>query len=199
MPIKPERRYAACPEFRAAEDADYIVRGYASTFDPYVLFRDGDREIYERIDAHAFDNADMSDIIMQYDHEGRVFARQSNGTLKVGTDEHGLWMEADLSRTEGARALYEDIRSGMITEMSFAFAIENNGDHFEKETSTRIVDRIRKVYDVSAVSIPANPGTEISARSYFDGVVEAEKQERLRAEERERKVKILNLMLEVNS
>lgn len=197
MPIKPERRYAACPEFRAAEDANYIVRGYASTFDPYVLFRDGDREIYERIDNHAFDNADMSDVIMQYDHEGRVYARQSNGTLKVGTDEHGLWMEADLSKTEGARALYEDIRSGMITEMSFAFTIENNGDHFEKETSTRVVDRIRKVYDVSAVSIPANPGTEISARSYFDGVIEMEKREALEAETKRRSIAKLKLLLEV--
>lgn len=197
MPIKPERRYAACPEFRAAEDADYIVRGYASTFDPYVLFRDGDREIKEQIDINAFANADMSDIIMQYDHEGRVYARMSNGTLKVGTDHHGLWMEADLSKTEGARALYEDIRSGMITEMSFAFTVGK--DHFEKETSTRVVDEIRKVYDVSAVSIPANPGTEISARSYFDGVIEMEKREALEAETKRKKIATLKLLMEVNS
>lgn len=197
MPVKADREYRSAGLLSAEEEKDYTVKGYASTYDPYVLFHDGERAIYERIDAHAFDTADMSDVIMQYDHEGRVYARQSNGTLKVGTDEHGLWIEADLSKTEGSRSLYEDIKSGMITEMSFAFTVDT--DHFEKETSTRVVERIRKVYDVSAVSIPANPGTEISARSYFEGVIEAEKQERLRAEERERKIKILNLMLEVDS
>lgn len=192
MPVKPERRYSSVPEFRIDDERQYIVRGYASTFDPYLLYED----ISERIEPTAFDDADMSDIIMQYDHEGRVFARQSNGTLKVGVDEHGLWMEADLSKTDGARSLYEDIKSGMITEMSFAFTVSE--DHFEKNTRTRIVDKIKKVYDVSAVSIPANPNTEISARSYYDGVIEQEKQERLLAEETERKVRLLKLLLEVN-
>lgn len=193
MPVKNDRRYAAVPEFRIAEGEEYKVRGYASTFEPYLLYQD----VNEQIDPHAFDEADMSDVIMQYDHEGRVYARMSNGTLQIGVDDHGLWMEADLSRTEGARSLYEDIRSGMITEMSFAFTIAD--DHFDKDTRTRVVDKIARVYDVSAVSIPANPGTEISARDYFNGVIEAEQAERLAAEERERKVKKLKLMMEVNS
>lgn len=199
MPIVNERRYAAVPEFRAAEDTEdnqYIVRGYASTFEPYVLFHEGDKEIYEQIAPDAFKNADMSDVIMQYDHEGRVFARTKNETLKVGTDEHGLWMEADLSKTEGARSLYEDIKSGMITEMSFAFTVEK--DNYNKGTCTRTIEAIRKVYDVSAVSIPANPGTEISARNYFNGVIEAEAEECRRADERNRKIAIAKLMLEVN-
>ena len=138
----------------------------------------------------------MSDVILQYDHEGRVFARMSNGTLKLGVDEHGLWMEADLSKTEGARGLYEEIRAGMITEMSFAFTVDK--DRYDKATKTRIVERIKKVYDVSAVSIPANPGTEISARDYVNGVKDAEQQERLAAEERERDIAMIKLILEVN-
>lgn len=191
MPVSKEREYRSARSFSPNEN--YVVKGYASTFDSYRLFED----LNERIDPRAFEAADMSDIIMQYDHEGRVFARMSNGTLKVGTDEHGLWVEADLSKTEGARSLYEDIRSGMITEMSFAFTIGE--EHYEKDTRTRVIDQVKKVFDVSAVSVPANPNTVISARNYYNGVIEAERAERLAAEERERKVKVLKLMLEVNS
>lgn len=197
MPVKPDRQYRSCQEFRAAvEDAGYIVEGYASTFDPYVMYEDGEHKYFERIDPHAFDEADMSDVIMQYDHTGRVYARQSNGTLQLSTDGHGLKVRADLSRTEGSRQLYEDIASGMITQMSFAFTVAE--DEYDKQSRTRVVKRVKRLYDVSAVSIPANPGTEISARSYFDGVIELEKAERLEAEKRSREVEILKLLLEVN-
>jgi len=193
MPIRNDREYRKAALFEAREDESYIVEGYASTFSPYVLWHEGDTEIREQIDPHAFDNADMSDVIMQYDHEGRIFARQSNGTLELSVDAHGLKVRADLSKTEGARQLYEDIKSGMVTQMSFAFSIQE--DAYDKEEHLRTVTKIRKLYDVSAVSIPANPGTEIQARSFFDGVIEAERAERLAAEERERKVKELRLRL----
>lgn len=193
MPIRNDREYRKAAPFEAREDESYIVEGYASTFSPYVLWHEGDTEIREQIDPNAFDNADMSDVIMQYDHEGRIFARQSNGTLELSVDAHGLKVRADLSKTEGARQLYEDIKSGMVTQMSFAFSIQE--DAYDKEEHLRTVTKIRKLYDVSAVSIPANPGTEIQARSFFDGVIEAERAERLAAEERERKVKELRLRL----
>lgn len=194
MPIRNDREYRAAQPFEA-RDEEMIVEGYASTFEPYVLWHEGDTEIREQIDPHAFDNADMSDVIMQYDHEGRVFARTSNGTLELSIDDHGLKVRADLSKTAGARQLYEDIKSGMVTQMSFAFSIQE--DAYDKKEHMRTVTKIRKVYDTSAVSIPANPGTEIAARSYFDGVIEAERAERLAAEERERKIQILKLRLSV--
>lgn len=192
MPIRNDREYRTAQPFEVQDD-EYIVNGYASTFEPYVLYSDGETEVREQIDPHAFDDADMSDVILQYDHEGRVYARQSNGTLELNVDEHGLKVRADLSRTEGARQLYEEIKSGMITQMSFAFTIAE--DDYNKKTHLRTVKRIRKLYDVSAVSIPANPGTEISARSFAEGVIEQERLERAEAEERERKVKELRLRL----
>ena len=194
MPIRNDREYRKAEPFKAEEDS-YIVEGYASTFEPYVLWSDGDIDVREQIDPHAFDEADMSDVIMQYDHEGRVFARQSNGSLELSVDEHGLKVRADLSRTEGARQLYEDIKSGMITQMSFAFSIRE--DAYDNKEHLRTVMKIRKLYDVSAVSIPANPGTEISARSFAEGVIEQERLERAAAEERERKIQILKLRLSV--
>ena len=192
MPVRNDREYRTAQPFEAKNEG-YIVEGYASTFEPYTLWHEGDVEIREQIDPNAFADADMGDVIMQYDHEGRVYARQSNGTLEVSVDDHGLKIRADLSKTEGARQLYEEIRSGMITQMSFAFSIAE--DEYDKKEHLRTVKRIRKLYDVSAVSIPANPGTEISARSYAEGVIERERLELAEAEERERKIRSLKLRL----
>ena len=193
MPIKSDREYRSLVAFQAQENEPYTVRGYASTFAPYVLFNIDGVDYSERIEPTAFDQADMSDVIFQYNHEGRVYARQSNGTLELNTDDHGLAIKADLSSTAGSRDLFEDIRTGLITKMSFAFTVDS--DHYEAESHTRVVDRIAKVYDVSAVSIPANPGTDISARSYFDGVIEAERAERLKREAREAEVEEIRRLM----
>lgn len=204
MPICKDREYRALVSFGAEKKDDdkeksYRVSGYASTFDTYTLFEVDGIEYKERIDSHAFDNADMSDVIMQYDHEGRVFARTSNGTLSVSVDERGLKIEADLSTTEASRELYDEIAAGLIIKMSFAFKVAE--EHYDSNSHTRVVDKISKVYDVSAVSIPANPDTEIFARSaFFDGVIEKERAERLeqtRKENEKRKLKLRLHLMEV--
>ena len=185
MPVVKEREYrnVAAPLSAAAAvkqfNSDFYVEGYATTFDtPYVLyeFEDGDK-YYEKIDRHALDGADLSDVIMQYDHTGRVYARNSNNTLKLTADTKGLLIAADLSKTELARGLYEDISAGMITKMSWAFTVAE--DSYDRVTHTRTILKIKKVYDVSAVSAPANDGTSIAARSYASGRHEAEQRETL--------------------
>ena len=195
MPKKNDREYRSLYSFTANhENEPYTVRGYASTFEPYVLLNIDGIDYSERIEPTAFDGADMSDVIFQYNHEGRVYARKRNGTLDLSVDEHGLAIKADLSSTAGSREIYDDIRTGLLDKMSFAFTVES--DHYESESHTRVIDRIAKVYDVSAVSYPANPGTDISARSYFDGVIEAEKAERLEREAREAKKAEIRKLLE---
>lgn len=158
-------------------DTEYYVEGYASTFnDPYVLFEDYDGNEYREIIAPtAFADADMSDVIMQFDHSGKVLARMSNGTLIVEPDEHGLFVAADLSGSQAARDLYEEITSGLVTRMSWAFMIA--ADEYDRETRTTTITRVTKVYDVSAVSLPADPNTEISARNLLDGVIEQSRKE----------------------
>lgn len=194
MPVKKEREYRALAAPLSAVaatkriDTEYYVEGYATTFDkPYLLyeFEDGTK-YYERVDAHALDGADMSDVIMQYDHEGRVFARQSNKTLILVPDHKGLLVAADLGKTDLARGLYQDIDAGMITKMSWAFTVLE--DSYDRATHTRTILKIKKVYDVSAVSIPANGDTEISARNFARRSYEAEKQELLK-----RRVRLLKI------
>lgn len=183
MAIKENREYRSfnAYEIRKKEDdaESYIVEGYAAIFDePYTLFTDDDGTEYkECISSKAFAEADMSDIIFLYNHEGRVYARQKNNSLEVTCDEKGIRVKADLGLTKGSRELFEDIDAGLIDQMSWAFTI--NADEYDKNTRTRTVTSVRKVYDVSAVSIPANPATTISARNWLNGVIEAEQAERL--------------------
>lgn len=159
-------------------DSAYYIEGYATTFtQPYLLYEYEGNKYFEVIDRNAIDGADVSDVIMQYDHAGRVLARNSNGTLGIAPDNHGLFIYADLSKSEAARTMYEEITNQLVTKMSWAFTISD--DDYDRDTRTRLIKRIKKVYDVSAVSIPANNDTNISARSYFDGVIEAEKRETL--------------------
>ena len=188
MPVKLNDREYRAMTMAAVEDKDFVVRGYATTFDdPYVLYEDKDMVLREIIDHDALREADMSDVIMQYDHEGRVFARTSNDTLTVEPDAHGLAMEADLGGTGLGRGLFEEIKGGYTTKMSWGFSVNRDRDEWKSETApdgraleTRIIKSVRKVYDVSAVSLPANDATEISARSVADGAIE-----RLAAERRQ--------------
>lgn len=196
MPAKENREYRNLTvEARAVEDQGddkRIVTGYASTFDePYVLY-DGDGWKYlEVVDRGAFDETDMSDVIMQYDHRGRVFARTRNNTLTVTPDDKGLFIEADLGGTEIGRELYEEIRGGYTDRMSFGFTV--NGEYEESQKTDegvriyiRHITSVQKLYDVSAVSLPANDGTSIEADAttrsignLTDGVIERIQAERL--------------------
>lgn len=166
-------------EFRAIDDSDeMIVEGYATTFnDPYELYNMGDYIVMEQIDSKAFDECDMDDVIFQYNHEGRVFARTSNNTLEVVPDEKGLHIRANLGGTEIGRELYEEIKGGYTTKMSFGFRVGEDSrtvtEDYENNVTVvlRTVSKVSKLYDVSAVSIPANSGTEISARNFADGLI----------------------------
>ena len=196
MPIKNDREYRnMLIEVKEVPDRDeeMVVRGYASTFnDPYTLFEDDEVKFVESVDARAFDKTDMSDVIMQYDHEGRVFARTSNNTLTVTPDEHGLLIEANLGGTELGRQLYEEIKGGYTNKMSFGFSVERDErakgtDESGKVVINRTITNVRKLYDVSAVSLPANDATSISVRNLANGVIEQIQAERLEAEKLELK------------
>ena len=177
---------------RIADDdgQDYIVEGYATTFnEPYLLWREDNYTVYEQVDRNAFTNTDMSDVIFQYNHEGRVFARMSNGTLTCTPDEHGLLTRALLGGTEIGRELFEEIKGGYTNKMSFGFLVEEDSREIveNEETGevviTRTINKIARLYDVSAVSIPANPATSIAARTYGEGVIAEAKAERQRVEQ----------------
>lgn len=213
MPAKPEERQyrmmsapLAVPAMEVEVDDEgnehpqnrfsskFYVEGYATTFDdPYLLFEDpwDGWKYMEIVDRHALDDADMSDVIFQYDHQGRVYARNTNNTLYFEPNDHGLFIAADLSKTSLARQMHEDIAVGNVTRMSWAFIPseeEHTYDRDNKVHTTRIL-RVRKVFDVSAVSYPADPNTEISARHLVNGEIEARRLRESQQRELERKRK----------
>ncbi len=206
MPMKTDREYRnftfEVREVLPEEGDKMVVRGYASTFnEPYTLYNDGQYIFREQVDPHAFDEADLSDVILQYNHEGRVFARTSNDTLQVSVDDKGFAVEADLGGTEIGRQLYEEIKGGYTTKMSFGFVVtEDRREETEnREENTyevlRTITKIGKVYDVSAVSIPANDGTSISSRNLVDGLIKEIEEERLKALELERQRLLIRIKL----
>lgn len=170
-------------------DTDHYVEGYAARYEPYELFRDSDgKPVYERFERGCFDGCDMSDIIMAFDHQGRVLARTGNGSLLVEVTDEGLFFAADLSRTDAARALYGDIKAGMVTKTSWRFAV---GEYFYDRDSNTIVHRsVRKIYDVAPVSIPANNDTEINARAWADGEIAQAARSEAALDDRRRKLRL---------
>lgn len=188
--ISKDREYRAF-ELRAA-DGEMTVEGYAAIFEsPAVLYSYDGVDYREVIDREAFSDAQMTDVVMNYNHQGKPVARTKNGTLQLRVDSTGLQIRADLSGTEEGRRLYEEIRGGYIDKMSFAFTVSE--DSYDRDTHTRRILGIQRLYDVAAVDLPAYDATNISARSYFSA--EAEKADR--AEARAAKIKKLKLMLEV--
>ncbi len=170
MPLKKGREYRAVVDMTATQESEgesFRVRGTAVVFNrPTVLFESGGVKYCEVIDRHAFDECDMSDVIFNYNHGGKVIARLRNKTLAITIDDQGLHIEADLSGTDEGRKLYEEIKGGYIDRMSFSFVVRE--EKYDNVTHTRTVVKVKKLYDVSAVDIPAYEETSISARSYFE-------------------------------
>lgn len=186
--MKNDREYRAM-QFRALDsekaEPSYKVEGYASTFDRYPLFEIDGVTYYEQIDEKAFEETDFSDVVFRVDHAGAVYARTSAGTVEIDIDEHGLHNVTDLSKTTNSRALYEDIAAGNYPQMSFAFVVGEEA--FDYDSNTRIINRVNKVFDISPVSFPANPETELHTRAALDGVIKKVEAERLRRAEAERR------------
>lgn len=206
MPYKPDTRQyrsfsaanfqSITPEPQEGEEPSnepsYIVRGHYTVFDVEYEIAPG---FYESVAPTALDEMDTSDVIFQMDHQGPPLARLRNHSLRIGIDEHGGWGEADLSGCQQGRDIYEAISNGLIDRMSFGFIIADDGFEWHEDEEGNIHSRITKVeklFDISCVTFPASEATDISARSYLDGAIEAEHkrqelQQRALEEEEEQK------------
>lgn len=198
------RQYRNMASFEKRADTDEkIVEGYATTFnDPYVLYQEDGYTVVEQVDRNAFNETDMSDVIMQYDHEGRVFARGSNGTLELDADNFGLHIRANLGGTEIGRQLYDEIAGGYTNKMSFGFRVAEDKREITEDrennevTVLRTITKISKLYDVSAVSLPANDGTSISSRTLGEGIIAEVRAEIAEREKRAAQINRINALLE---
>ena len=151
------------------------IEGYAVVFDtPTVLDKDPytGTVFYEVISRNAFDGCDLSDVILNVDHEGTPLARTRAGTLTLTPDSHGLKVSATLSTGRG-RELWEDIAAGNLDKMSFAFNVSE--ESYDNKTHTRTIQKIGKLWDVSVVTRPAYEQTCVYARASMAGHMEQER------------------------
>lgn len=181
MAVETAKREIRLTEIRALEPAtdseDMLVEGRAIVYDsPTVMYEWDGVKYYEVIARGALDGADLKDVPFKYNHSDAVMvmARTRNKTLELAPDDQGLLIRARLANTTAGRDLYELIRRGDIDKMSFAFSVLE--DSYNKDTRTRTIMKIKRIWDVSAVDTPAYADTSISARSYFEAQAEAERQ-----------------------
>lgn len=162
-----ERRFEF--QIRAAEiegkpeEKELWVEGYAVRYNsPTVLFEYDGVEYKEEIMRGAFNDCKMDDVIFNYNHSGKVMARTRNKTLLLASDDDGLFIRARLDGTEEGRRLYDEISKGYIDRMSFRFNI--GAEAYDKDEHKWSVTRIKRLWDVAAVDIPAYDDTSIEAR-----------------------------------
>lgn len=156
-----ERRYIAELRKRDNDDGTMTLEGYAVVFNSPATY-DGETEI---ISEKAFDNCDMTDVVLRYNHSDVPFtlARTRNGSLKLDIDEKGLKFTADLIPTSANKDAYLMVQAGLLDKCSFAF-----GDwkySYDKKTRTTTINEIGKLFDVSLVDFPYYSETSVEARN----------------------------------
>jgi hypothetical protein len=171
---KPNQKFNRTVEIREAQFSEEndakVLEGYAVVFDsPTVLYEYDGIQYKEVIARDAFDNADLKDVVLKYNHgDARgILARTRNGSLQITIDDHGLKFRATLLNTPSSNEIYECVKNGLLDKCSFAFRCEE--DAYNQETHTRTILKIKRVYDLSVVDIPAYDDTNVEARNYFDG------------------------------
>jgi len=147
-------------QFRAedTEDNKMEIKGYAAVFNSPETY-----DYTEVIAPTAFDEADMSDVVLRYNHNDNfmVLARTRNKSLELSVDEKGLLIDATLQDDVSThKDIFNAIKSGLIDKQSFAFTVDE--DEYDYETDTRTITKIGKLFDVSVVDQPFYNATDVS-------------------------------------
>jgi HK97 family phage prohead protease len=171
-------------QFRAedTEDNKMEIKGYAVVFNSPETY--GYTEV---ISDKALDEADMSDVVLRYNHNDSfmVLARTRNKSLKLQKDEKGLMIDAVLQDDiTDHRNIFNAIKSGLIDKQSFAFSVDE--DEYDYDTDTRTITKIGKLFDVSVVDQPFYNATDVSVARDVDNKEFLEKREILRKEHEEK-------------
>lgn len=171
-------------DVRATDNAEMTIEGYAVIFDSPATHC-----WTETITKDAFDECDMTDVCLKYNHEDNflLLARTRNKSLELIVDDKGLKIKAQLIDTTSNRDIYKSIQSGLLDKMSFAFTVAD--DEWNYEENTRIIKKIDKLFDVSVVDVPFYDTTEVFARSKEE--YESEKQKYINLKLIKKKLELL--------
>tara|TARA_R100000781_G_scaffold26759_2_gene19854 strand:- start:8787 stop:9569 length:783 start_codon:yes stop_codon:yes gene_type:complete len=138
------------------ENPQTVVVGHAAVFNTLSEDLGGFRE---KINPDAFNNVLENDVRAFFNHDpNHLLARVSSGTLRLSVDEKGLRYEFDLPDTSTGRDLLVSMERGDINQSSFAFTIDSDSwDKSDDGMDIRTINKVKRLYDVSPVSIPAYP------------------------------------------
>jgi len=171
-------------EIREGESGEKKISGHAAVFDKLSEDLGGFRE---RIETGAFSaSIKHDDIRALFNHDQNlILGRNKAKTLRLDEDQEGLHYEVDPPDTSYAHDLMVSIERGDVNQGSFAFAVPKNGDSWEVDGNQVKIDEafnamwdgqkhdiIRdvkraKLFDVSPVTYPAYPQTDVKVRSIF--------------------------------
>lgn len=170
-------------EIRAEAPAgaeNLIIQGLPIVFDKPTVINDPAGSYTEIIRSGALDNTDISDARLLYNHDhSRIPLAKTPKTMQLNKSPAGLEIVAHLADTEEAKAVYTAVKRGDLSGMSFAFKVAKGGDRWNRETRTREILQIEKVYEISIVPFPAYPETSVEARSELQNIYSGRKAEAL--------------------
>lgn len=175
-------------EMRALDSDEMIIEGYAAVFNQETDLG----WCKEVIDIRAFDECDMKDCCLNYNHgQSKAIARTRNGSLELIVDSVGLKIRAKLIDTTEGIDIYKSVKAGLLDKMSFAFTVKE--EKWDYDTDTRTITNIDKLYDVSIVDIPAYEGTSVFARNKEE--YQEDKEKYLKAKNERKRLELkLNLL-----
>ena len=122
----------------------------------------------EEMSSESLNEADMKDVVALFNHDmNMVLARTSSGTLKLNVTGNAMEYEFEAPNTTLGNDLLEMVKRGDVYQSSFAFTVE--AEDWQERSGMkpkRVIRSIKKVYDVSPVTYPANPDTMVAKRGY---------------------------------
>ncbi len=168
-----ERRIALVGEFRVtAVDGVTKIGGHAAKFDSLSEDLGGFRE---RIAPGAFANTiKTGDIRALFNHDSNiVLGRNKSGTLRLSEDSAGLAFEVDAPQTQLVRDMVlAPIERGDVSQCSFGFVTLN--DKWAKMDGEWVRTLLEvDLFDVSPVTYPAYPSTDVAVRSLQEAIKHA--------------------------
>ncbi len=157
------------------EEGKMVIEGYPIVFNKETYIQGWDGGFYEKIDSKAFDNADMSDVCLKYNHNDNFFiaARTRNKSLTYKIDDVGVFMHAELIDTNSNQDIYKMVRAGLINEGSFAFTVVDDIEEIIDGEIHRTIKGVGTVFDFAlcpngayGLTASGEKLTDIYARSY---------------------------------
>lgn len=153
----------------ADKQETFNIIGKPIVFDTPTTIHDPAGEYIEIIRSGALDGADLNDSRLLYNHDvNKIPLARTPKTMSFNLTTAGLEMRAELPNTSSGKEIYEAVRRGDLSGMSFAFKVPKGGDSYDPLTNTRTIYKIEKVYEVSIVPYPAYPTTSVEARALME-------------------------------